>query len=276
MPYCLTYLFLILAPDTVVVPDIEGQREHRALQQQVQGFHVKIRETIAVFHADLHIRRANGRLAAVPEASHQFVELNMNPPQYQTDQIDRDRLRKIREEYGIYFTIHLDENLNPADFNPYIAQAYLRTVEDAIALAKREDIPVLNMHLSRGVYFTMPEKKIYCSANSRHSFAQSSSAGSSINVGIPKSIMKPPFPRTPGPFGSRNWWQGRWTRSPASVIRRWKTFWRRTERPGSAWKGRFHRIGRRISGVPIWARTAPSRNSTMEWTMLCRWITTST
>ena len=91
----------------------------------------------------------------------QFVELNMNLPQYQTDQIDRDRLRKIREEYGIYFTIHLDENLNPADFNPYIAQAYLRTVEDAIALAKREDIPVLNMHLSRGVYFTMPEKKIF-------------------------------------------------------------------------------------------------------------------
>ena len=45
----------------------------------------------------------------------QFVELNMNLPQYQPDRIDRDRLRKIREEYGIYFTIHLDENLNPAD-----------------------------------------------------------------------------------------------------------------------------------------------------------------
>ena len=95
------------------------------------------------------------------ELALQFVELNMNLPQYQPDRIDRDRLRKIREEYGIYFTIHLDENLNPADFNPYIAQAYLRTVEDAIALAKREDIPVLNMHLSRGVYFTMPEKKIF-------------------------------------------------------------------------------------------------------------------
>lgn len=91
----------------------------------------------------------------------QFVELNMNLPQYQPDRIDKDRLRKIREEYGIYFTIHLDENLNPADFNHYIAQAYLRTAEDAIALAKQVDIPVLNMHLSRGVYFTMPENKIF-------------------------------------------------------------------------------------------------------------------
>ena len=67
----------------------------------------------------------------------QFVELNMNLPQYQPDRIDRDRLRKIREEYGIYFTIHLDENLNPADFNPYISQAYLRTAEDAIALDRK-------------------------------------------------------------------------------------------------------------------------------------------
>lgn len=48
----------------------------------------------------------------------QFVELNMNLPQYQTDRIDRDRLRKICEEYGIYFTLHLDENLNPTDLTP--------------------------------------------------------------------------------------------------------------------------------------------------------------
>lgn len=90
----------------------------------------------------------------------QFVELNMNLPQYQTDRIDRDRLRKIREEYGIYFTIHLDENLNPADFNPYIAQAYLRTAEDAIALAAELGMPVLNMHLSPGIHFKLPGGKV--------------------------------------------------------------------------------------------------------------------
>ena len=55
--------------------------------------------------------------ALCQELGLQFVELNMNLPQYQPDRIDKDRLRKIREEYGIYFTIHLDENLNPADFN---------------------------------------------------------------------------------------------------------------------------------------------------------------
>ena len=73
----------------------------------------------------------------------QFVELNMNLPQYQTDQIDPERLGKICESYNIYFTIHLDENLNPGDFNPYIAQAYQRTTDAAIQLAKGLKMPVL-------------------------------------------------------------------------------------------------------------------------------------
>ncbi len=89
-----------------------------------------------------------------------FVELNMNLPQYQTDRIDTERLRKIQKEYEIYFTIHLDENLNPADFNPHIAQAYRQTAEDAILLAKRLAMPVLNMHLSPGIHFKLPGRKV--------------------------------------------------------------------------------------------------------------------
>ena len=91
----------------------------------------------------------------------QFVELNMNLPQYQADRIRSDRFRETGERYGVYFTLHLDENLNVSDFNPHVAEAYSRTVMEAIALAKELRIPVLNMHLSRGVYFTMPEKKIF-------------------------------------------------------------------------------------------------------------------
>lgn len=91
----------------------------------------------------------------------QFIELNMNLPQYQTDRVDVTELRNIRERYGVYYTLHLDENLDPCDFNPHITEAYTRTAAEAIRLAKTLDIPVLNMHLSRGVYFTMPEKKIF-------------------------------------------------------------------------------------------------------------------
>lgn len=90
-----------------------------------------------------------------------FIELNMNMPQYQLDKIDVDYFKSIAEKYGIYYTIHFDENLNISDFNSYVADAYKETVADTIEIAKQLNIKVLNMHLSKGVYFTLPNKKVY-------------------------------------------------------------------------------------------------------------------
>ena len=90
-----------------------------------------------------------------------FVELNMNLPQYQPGEIDADRCREIAEKYGIFYTVHLDENLNISDFNPYVAEGYRRTVAETIDLAKKLEIPVLNMHLAKGVYFTLPDRRVY-------------------------------------------------------------------------------------------------------------------
>lgn len=103
----------------------------------------------------------------------QFVELNMNLPQYQTISLDTDRLEAAANRYGIYFTIHLDENLNVSDFNPFIAQAYTRTVLETIRIARRLNIPVLNMHLSEGVYFTLPDRKIFLYEQYREQYLQS-------------------------------------------------------------------------------------------------------
>ena len=89
-----------------------------------------------------------------------FIELNMNLPQYQLDKIDVKFFKSIADKYGIYYTIHLDENLNVCDFNPYIAEAYIKTVADTIGIAKQLDIKVLNMHMAKGVYFTLPERKV--------------------------------------------------------------------------------------------------------------------
>lgn len=91
----------------------------------------------------------------------QFVELNMNLPQYQLGRMRPEIFREIAERNGIYYTIHLDENLNVSDFNPRVAAAWMDTVTESIGFAKKLHIPVLNMHLSRGVYFTMPDKKVF-------------------------------------------------------------------------------------------------------------------
>lgn len=90
----------------------------------------------------------------------QFVELNMNLPQYQINKIDTEKLLQIAERNRIYYTIHLDENLNISDFNSYVADSYIKTVLETIELAKIIRAPVLNMHLSKGVYFTLPDRKV--------------------------------------------------------------------------------------------------------------------
>lgn len=95
------------------------------------------------------------------ESGLDFVELNMNLPQYQTDSIDIARFSDISKSSGIYYTIHMDENFNVCDFNRQVAEAYLDTAFQTIELSKKLKVPVINMHLSNGVYFTMPDERIY-------------------------------------------------------------------------------------------------------------------
>lgn len=101
-----------------------------------------------------------------------FVELNMNFPEYQIDKMeDIDWFYKKADEAGIYYTIHLDENLNIADFNPLVRDAYLETVRRTIEVAKHfvtlkdkygnNNQPlILNMHMHHGIYITLPDKKV--------------------------------------------------------------------------------------------------------------------
>ncbi|MBQ7962385.1 MAG: sugar phosphate isomerase/epimerase [Clostridia bacterium] len=103
----------------------------------------------------------------------EFIELNMNLPQYQLNKIDVDYFNSIADKYGIYYTIHLDENLNISDFNPYIAEAYTKTVTNTIEIAKQLDIKVLNMHMAKGVYFTLPDRKVYLFSEYKEQYLKS-------------------------------------------------------------------------------------------------------
>ena len=90
-----------------------------------------------------------------------FIELNANFPQFQPVRLCADELNRIAGEYGIGYTIHLDDDLSIADFNDYVCDAYGRTVRETIELAKKADIRVLNMHLSKGAVYTLPHRKLY-------------------------------------------------------------------------------------------------------------------
>lgn len=88
-----------------------------------------------------------------------FIEWNMNFPQCQLGCLDAVWLNEVSQKEGIYFTIHLDENLNISDFNPRVRKAYLETTLETIELAKKIKAPIINMHLAKGIYITLPDKK---------------------------------------------------------------------------------------------------------------------
>lgn len=91
-----------------------------------------------------------------------FIELNMNMPQYQIE--DMEQIKKyidVAEEYQIYYTIHLDENLDVCNFNSSVAGVWLDTVKRTIEVAKKLKAPILNMHMNEGVHFTLPNQRVY-------------------------------------------------------------------------------------------------------------------
>ena len=101
-----------------------------------------------------------------------FIELNMNFPEYQADELENTgRLISLAKNAGIYYTIHLDENLNIADFNRLVTEAYLETARRSINVAKellplrdefgdRSQPLIINMHMHHGIYITLPDRKV--------------------------------------------------------------------------------------------------------------------
>lgn len=118
---------------------------------------------------ELNSIRENAELCK--ELGLHFVELNMNMP-YCTilgcsDKNNSDvenfikELANLKNEFGIYFTIHIDENFNFADFNSYVKEAYYQTMKSVIENAKKIHCPILNMHINHGIYFTLPTEKVF-------------------------------------------------------------------------------------------------------------------
>lgn len=101
-----------------------------------------------------------------------FIELNMNFPEYQIDKIEEvEWFYKRADEAGIFYTLHLDKNLNIAEFNPFVREAYLETVRRTIEAAKhfvklknkygsKEQPLTINMHMNHGIFITLPDRKV--------------------------------------------------------------------------------------------------------------------
>ena len=88
-----------------------------------------------------------------------FVELNMNFPACQ--RLNADHLHRLMGEHGIFFTLHVEEDFDPFSFNLDVRNAWLASLGRALALAKAIHAPVVNMHLPKGIYITLPKERVY-------------------------------------------------------------------------------------------------------------------
>lgn len=90
-----------------------------------------------------------------------FVELNLSFPLCAIDCLDASHLNALRERYGIYFTMHLDEELSPCSFTRSVREACVQSAVSAIRLARETGTPTVNLHWPRGIFVTLPDRVVY-------------------------------------------------------------------------------------------------------------------
>jgi sugar phosphate isomerase/epimerase len=109
----------------------------------------------------LELPDAEGNARVCRELGLQFVELNMNCPQYLPDALPGDEIRALADRSGVAFTLHLPEETDLAAFSPEARQGHSACVARAIGWAAAAGIGKLTMHLNRGVYFSLPDRKVW-------------------------------------------------------------------------------------------------------------------
>ncbi|MCK4850563.1 MAG: sugar phosphate isomerase/epimerase [Phycisphaerae bacterium] len=90
-----------------------------------------------------------------------FVELNMNCPAYNPQSLGAERLSQLNRETGVGFTLHLPEEIDLASFQPSIRQGHFSCCKEAIAWAGEAGISIVNLHLNSGVYFSLPDQRVW-------------------------------------------------------------------------------------------------------------------
>lgn len=90
-----------------------------------------------------------------------FVELNTNFPPSLLHLLDAGELQRLGNAHGCFFTLHLDDSLDPFNPNPLVRKASVDTVLQAIRLAGQASMPVINLHFPRGNIVTLPDGRHY-------------------------------------------------------------------------------------------------------------------
>lgn len=108
---------------------------------------------------ELESLEANVRLCK--QLGLEFVEINMNMPEFQVEALNKEHLLELMRRYDVYFTFHMADNLDIANFQEEVRDVNVALVTKTIEFAQSIGSPIVNMHLQKGVLFTLPSEKVY-------------------------------------------------------------------------------------------------------------------
>lgn len=109
----------------------------------------------------IEMRTVKEQLEFCKNNNYSFFEMNLSFPWFQSDRINQNLMTELGRDYGIGYTIHLHDQLNPFDFSPEIREAGMKSIEYALSLAETTEAKRITLHLQSGMYSSVAGKKIY-------------------------------------------------------------------------------------------------------------------
>lgn len=109
----------------------------------------------------LHVRSLDDNVALAQELQLGFIELNMGLPQFSSGNLRALQLEKVAARTGLRFTVHLPEEVDFGYFNDESWEGSVKMVETILRSHTGDTIKLLNLHINRGTYFSLPNERVY-------------------------------------------------------------------------------------------------------------------
>ena len=94
-----------------------------------------------------------------------FIELNMNMPEFCPESLPAKTIRDCHKRTGLDFTIHMPDDTDLASFHDPIREGHVARFGETARWAAEAGAKLINLHLSPGIYFTLPDRKVWIYEN---------------------------------------------------------------------------------------------------------------
>ena len=116
-----------------------------------------------------------------------FIELNMNMPYSFPENLPAEKVREAAESHGIEFTMHAHDEVDLASFHDTVRKGHIQRCAEAVEWCAESGAKLLNIHINRGVYFTLPDHQVWIYDQYRDRFKETLVESMSYLIDLGKS-----------------------------------------------------------------------------------------